>query len=87
MSCFKCGRELPVGQVECESGCRPAAAGAMPGPPLSFTNIPVVAFTVDIDPVKADADEQGFMRSVQTFRTMLGEILVNSGLARFVKRE
>jgi len=42
MSCFKCGRDLPVGQVECEGDCVTATGAAAPTDSASHLIVRVV---------------------------------------------
>ncbi len=33
-SCYRCGRDLPEGQVECEEGCKKASSTSVKNPPV-----------------------------------------------------
>ena len=80
-SCWRCGKELESGQVECEYGC---------GQQLQAPADPVLIFQIIIhyDKNKIQTPEEilAWQKSVQRFGQMLGEIFINSGVSSFCKK-
>ena len=74
MSCFRCGKELPEFQTECDPPCDEPSVGQR-------------VFTVEIrlNEKKLAADPAGFERAAHRFGDMLIEAILKSGLADFCK--
>jgi hypothetical protein len=86
-TCWKCGRELPEGQVECEPFCAQDA-----------TNDPVYAarngkgfclnfqFTPDPDKIKTPGDEMMFRKVFQEWMMAIVRSFSSTGLNTFCKK-
>lgn len=85
MSCFKCGKELPEGQVECEDGCKSRPLDNLPK--ITSTDLPIIGMTLFVNVEKVHENKEGYFKAVERFNNMLQEALVISGLAKFVKED
>lgn len=74
MSCYKCGKELPAGVVECEPMCgqAPIPAGKL-------------CLTIELRLNESARDNAEFRAAQQRFAEMLGKIIVESGLSEFIR--
>ncbi len=78
-SCWKCGRELPPGQVECEYGC-----GDPPVDQETCLNL-VITLLPEKSKLETAEHQNGFKVALAKFERMLAIALSESGLKNFCK--
>ena len=80
-TCWKCGKELPEGLVECESFC--VAAGPADGEHV--LNM-VVVIRPKVESIGDPQSLEAFSRSLQAFMRMIPMAFEFSGLVRFCEK-
>ena len=87
-SCWKCGKELPEGQVECEYGC-PESARKLPTFAEAAAQKQVmpdhILVQVNLNLEAIAANPQKFEAVMVIFLTALEQITMKSGLHEFAK--
>jgi hypothetical protein len=83
-SCWKCGRDLPEGQVECEEGCDGPESG---GPKRTAPKETKFAIFIDLKDDVIEANKLEFSASQHRFLELMGKAVRESGFLKFVKRE
>jgi hypothetical protein len=78
-SCWKCGKTLPDGQVECEYGCGDPPVDKRAGLNLVITIFP------DASKTETAEQQKGFNVALAKFGRMLAAALAESGLKNFCK--
>ena len=87
-SCWKCGKELPEGQVECEYGCgEPARKLPTFGEAAAQRQLVPdhILVQVNLNLEAIAANPQKFETALVAFMTMLEQITMKSGLVEFAK--
>ena len=84
MSCWKCEKELPPGETDCEDGCQPQKLPTFGELANDFDSL---RLTIEIyfDLKKLQAAPEQHREAVQKFSFLLGELLAQSGLDKFLK--
>jgi len=77
-SCYKCGKELPGSETECEYGC---------GEPAESCQSPSFMVGVRLDDDAVRADPKGFDTVLRKFLALLEQITYQSGLDKFAKQK
>jgi hypothetical protein len=83
MSCWKCEKELPEGQVECEPDCGAQPLNGLPN--TNLTDVPVVCITITLNPDRVHADKESYFKAVVEFNKMVTKAFAASGISEFAK--
>ena len=83
-SCYKCGRDLPDGVVECEPQC-PAAAGKQPGGKKELIVTMTICLQPDLEKIVTAADAAAYADAQVRFGRMIAECFTRSGLRDWCK--
>ena len=82
-SCWKCGRDLPEGQVECDIACQKEATS--PASPRSGVVPDNIVVQINLNMEAVTANPAKFEAVMVIFLTLLEQITMKSGLHEFAK--
>ncbi|MDR3458004.1 MAG: hypothetical protein P4N60_11200 [Verrucomicrobiae bacterium] len=88
MSCYRCGKELPEGQVECEGACnmQQAVNQMLEHEPAEVKRL-VLGIELFMDQQKVRANPEAYALALEKFNGELGKLLVESGVIDFMLKK
>jgi len=82
-SCYKCGRDLPDGVVECEPQC--PTAGKQPVGEKELIVTITICLKPDLEKIVTEADAAAYADAQVRFGRMIAECFARSGLRDWCK--
>jgi len=88
-SCYRCGKSLPDGRVECIGPCtmQQAVDNLIETCAEHETKKLVLCIELGMDEAKVKVDPQGYAAALSQFTELMSEIVKDSGLINFMKKE